>query len=214
MVVRVPVQIRGLARRIPTHWDINFHADGWTPKEKVWQIFLISPVGMAAICGLTLLLPWLSPRHFKVDTFRKTWDYAMMLVVGLFGYLHLVIIWAGLSSQAPKALFMRIFLGGMCLFFALLGNVLGKVRRNFWMGVRTPWTLASDIVWNRTHRLAAWMFVGAGAGGFLLVMLTPEKLIAWSFSLGLAGIFAAAFIPVGYSLVLYKRLETAKASWT
>ena len=51
------------------------------------------------------------------------------------------------------------------LLLALLGNVLGKVRRNFWVGVRTPWTLADVRVWERTHRLAAWLFTVAGLVG-------------------------------------------------
>ena len=56
----------------------------------------------------------------------------------------------------------RAMIGGMFLFFALLGNVMGKVRKNFYIGIRVPWTLASDRVWNDTHRLAAWMMVAGG----------------------------------------------------
>jgi uncharacterized membrane protein len=102
-----------------------------------------------------------------------------------------------------KTIFMRFFLGGLCLFFALIGNVLGKVRRNFWMGVRTPWTLASEAVWNQTHRLAAWLFVAAGLLGFALVMVLPPSAV-WVL---LAVLLPAALLPVVYSLVLYKRLE-------
>ena len=51
-----------------------------------------------------------------------------------------------------------------------MGNVMGKVRRNFYIGFRVPWTLASDRVWNDTHRLAAWVMVAAGSIGFLLVI--------------------------------------------
>jgi uncharacterized membrane protein len=127
----------------------------------------------------------------------------MMLVVALMGYLHVATLWGALQPAENKTIFMRFFLGGICLFFALIGNVLGKVRRNFWMGVRTPWTLASEVVWNQTHRVAAWMFVAAGLLGFALVMVLP----AWAAWVVFGLIIPASLVPVVYSLVLYKRLE-------
>lgn len=196
-----------LPDRVPTHWDIHFRPDGFTPKENILGVFLAVPLGMAAFCLLTLVLPWLSPRHFEVESFRSTYGYVMFLVVALFAYIHVAILWGALASEGHNVLFMRLFLGGMCLFFALMGNVMGKVRRNFWMGVRTPWTLASEAVWDRTHRLAAWLFVAAGVGGFLTVLVIPEALAAVAAVVMFVGIMLAALVPVGYSLWLYKRLE-------
>jgi uncharacterized membrane protein len=83
----------------------------------------------------------------------------------------------------------------------VIGNVLGKVRRNFWMGVRTPWTLANDTVWAATHRLAARLMVAAGLLGAMAVWLGVP--IAICFVL----LIAALLVPAVYSLVLYKRLE-------
>jgi uncharacterized membrane protein len=92
-------------------------------------------------------------------------------------------------------------LGGMFLFFALMGNVLGKVRRNFYVGIRVPWTLASDRVWNDTHRLAAWLFAGCGAAGFIWIVAGGPPLP----SLGLLAV--AALVPIIYSFVHSKQLE-------
>ncbi|HKI38803.1 MAG TPA: SdpI family protein [Gemmataceae bacterium] len=197
------VRYDDLPENVPTHWDANFNPDGFAPKQEVWKVFFILPLVMAGLCGLTLLLPWLSPKHFEVDTFRGTYGYIMMLVVALMGYLHVATLWGAMQPEENRTIFMRFFLGGICLFLALLGNVLGKVRRNFWMGVRTPWTLASEAVWNQTHRLAAWLFVAAGLAGFALVMALPAG-AAW---VPLTVIVPAALVPVIYSLVLYKRLE-------
>jgi uncharacterized membrane protein len=69
------------------------------------------------------------------------------------------------------------------------------------MGVRTPWTLASDVVWERTHRLAAWLFTGGALVGLVLVLVGLHPLIAF------APFAVAALAPIFYSLVLYKRLE-------
>src|SRR6185369_4711405 len=94
----------------------------------------------------------------------------------------------------------RVMMAGMFLFFALMGNLMGKVRRNFYMGVRTPWTLASERVWNDTHRLAAKMFVGAGVIGLAAVVL-PVPLPAVIISVVVLMIIAG-LTPAVYSLIL------------
>ena len=85
--------------------------------------------------------------------------------------------------------------------FALLGNVMGKVRRNFYIGVRTPWALANERVWNATHRFAAKTFV---LGGVIGLVLTAVGVKGW---LPFAALMGAALVPVVYSLVVYKQLE-------
>ncbi len=87
------------------------------------------------------------------------------------------------------------------LFFILLGNVLGKVQRNFFVGVRTPWTLASDRVWTETHRLAADLFVLTGILGLLLIS------IGLPFYVPLIVMGVAVVVIIGFSLVRYKQLE-------
>jgi len=195
------VRYDDLPENVPTHWDANFNPDGFAPKQEVWKVFFILPLVMAGLCGLTLLLPWLSPKHFEVDTFRGTYGYIMMLVVALMGYLHVATLWGAMQPEENRTIFMRFFLGGICLFLALLGNVLGKVRRNFWMGVRTPWTLASEAVWNQTHRLAAWLWVAAGVLGFVAALAGVSLIVSF------VGLMVAALYPVLHSLILYKVLE-------
>lgn len=187
-----------LPEQVPIHWDLYGEPNDWTSKDNVFATFLLWPAVMAGLVVLTLLLPWLSPRQYKVDRFRSTYGYIMALLVALIGYIHVVILWGSLQEKLPLN---RLLIGGICLFLALTGNVLGQVRRNFWMGVRTPWTLASETVWNQTHRLAAWLFVACGLLGFILVSAGAP--FVWC----LAGILVAVLVPALYSLVLYKRLE-------
>jgi uncharacterized membrane protein len=187
-----------LPEKVPTHWDAHFKVDAWTQRDDMLLPLLLVPGSMAGMVVLFLILPWLSPEKFKVDSFRATYDYIMGLLLLMFGYLHGVILAAYMGEVED---FGRWLVGGMLLVLAMLGNVLGKVQRNFWMGVRTPWTLASETVWIRTHRLAAWLFVAGGLIGFVLVLLGVHPLIA----LGVFGV--AAIAPVFYSLVLYKYLE-------
>jgi uncharacterized membrane protein len=184
-----------LPSTVPLHWNAHGQANGWGPK---WTLFLFGPGLMTALVALFGVLPWLSPKKFKIDSFRSTYLYIMIVVVALLSYIHLL----ELASALGLALDMtRAVEGGVCLLIALLGNVMGKVRRNFFVGVRTPWTLADERVWNATHRLAARTFFAGGFAGLLAVILRSP------FWLPVAVIGLAALVPVGYSLFFYKQLE-------
>ena len=148
-----------LPEKVPTHWDARFVPDQFTPRDNMLGILLLMPGVMAGMVVLTLVLPWLSPEKFTIEPFRDTYDLIMGLVVILFAYMDAVILAASMQMRMDMG---RWLFGGMMLILAPLGNVLGKVQRNFYVGVRTPWTLASETVWIRTHRLAAWLFT-AGA---------------------------------------------------
>ena len=187
-----------LPEKIPTHWDGKGEADGWTTRERVWVQLTIVPGTMVGMLLLMRALPWMSPKPFSMESFRATYEYISAVVILLFGYMHAVMIAAQI---VPGFEMLKWLIGGMLLILAALGNVLGKVKRNFYVGVKTPWTLASDTVWNSTHRLAAWLMVASGAGGFVLVMVGVTPLVP-------LGLFVAAVLfPVFYSLWLYKRLE-------
>ena len=183
-----------LPERIPIHWNAAGEIDGWG--NKPWAF--LTPAVLVGLLGLLSLLPWLSPKHFEIDTFRKTYAFIVLLVTILFAYIHLLTLLPplGYPIRIEKAM-----IGGMMLFFILLGNVLGKVQRNFFVGVRTPWTLASDRVWTETHRLAAYLFVGAGILGLLTI------LIGLPFYVPLIVLGVAVVAIIGFSLVRYKQLE-------
>ena len=184
-----------LPARIPTHWDISGRADSWG--DKSWAAFAL-PAVMALFVAMMPALPRFSPRGFAVEPFRRTFNFLMLVVVAMFGYLHVISMQAAVHPGFEMG---RMMLAGLLLFLALIGNVLGKVRRNFWMGVRTPWTLASDAVWIATHRLAARLLVaGSLAGAIALWMGAPVEA-------GFYLLVTALLIPAGYSLLLYKRLE-------
>jgi uncharacterized membrane protein len=190
-----------LPEKIPTHWNIEGKVDGYGDR---WTLFLF-PLLMAGMIVLFYFLPALSPRHFEVDAFRPTYLYIMDIVLGLFAYMQGVLLYTVYQSVKEGATvdLGRLFIAGMFLFFALMGNQIGKVRKNFYIGVRVPWTLASDRVWNDTHRLAAWLWVAAGLVGFVLTVLGVSIVIP------IVILIAAGFAPVIYAFVHYKALERA-----
>jgi uncharacterized membrane protein len=184
-----------LPETIATHWNLHNVANGWGPK---WVLFLGGPGLMVFLMLLMRALPWLSPKNFAVDSFRVTYLQIMVIVVCLAGYLQLVMLWVGLGHTMNVG---RAIVGGVCLLFALLGNLMGKVRRNFYVGIRTPWTLANERVWNATHRFGARTMVAGGLAGLIL---TTVGFYGWPV---LAVLLLGALAPVVYSLVVYKQIE-------
>jgi uncharacterized membrane protein len=180
---------------VPLHWDAHGNVNGWGPK---WSLFLYGPGLMALFVLLFSVLPWLSPKKFEIDSFRATYLYIMMTLVALLAYIHVLVLGAALGVALDMS---RAIMGGVCLLIALMGNVLGKVRRNFYIGVRTPWTIANEQVWNATHRFAAKTFFAGGVAGLLAVILRAP------FWVPMSAILIAALSPVIYSLLFYKRLE-------
>lgn len=180
---------------VPIHWDIQGHVNGWGPK---WSLFLYGPGLMAFIVLIFSALPWLSPKKFEVDSFRATYLYIMIVIVALLAYGQLLVLISALGFAVDVS---RALEGGVCLLIALLGNVMGKVRRNFYVGIRTPWTIANEQVWNATHRFAAKTLFAGGMLGLVGVILRAP------FWLPITAILVGALVPALYSLILYKQLE-------
>lgn len=180
---------------MPIHWDLHGKPNGWMGKSGG---VLFGPGVMLVMFAFQLGASRLSPRDYDVDAFRPAFNYLMVLVAGLFGFIQVIILHAALNASFDSG---KVLIGGLMLFMAAVGNLMGKVRRNFWVGVRTPWTLASDRVWNATHRLAARLMVAAGLLGAVAIFLgAPIGLVF--------GVFLALILyPVLYSYLIYRRLE-------
>jgi uncharacterized membrane protein len=190
-----------MPEKIPTHWNIEGKIDGYGSKQ--WAAFLM-PAIMVGLILLFSMLPWLSPKNFEVDSFRSTYWFIVLVICAAMAYIHGLTLWAALSSTPIDI--TRALLAGLLVMFGLMGNVMGKVRRNFYVGIRTPWTLASERVWNDTHRLAARLFVASSILGLISVVLPipiPVTVIAV-----VVAIMGSALFPMAYSLWLYKKLES------
>lgn len=184
-----------LPDQIPSHWNINGEPDKWGPKGIT--LFMI-PAIIAFMALLMPALPYMSPEKFKIDSFRGTYNSIMTMVSLMLTTMHVIIMQNTLHPQmnATKAIF-----GSMMVFVGLIGNLLGKIKPNFYMGIRTPWTLASEKVWVATHRLAARSMFGAGLIGAILVFMgVPIMPVFILFMI-------SVLYPVVYSFLLYKKLE-------
>jgi len=179
----------------PSHWNAEGKIDGYSSPL---FMCLLMPAMMLGLLLLLLALPKMSPGKFKVDSWVRVYNVIMVLVMALEGTLHFVILSATRSNatMSPKFLLCVMF-----VFFAIMGNFIGQVRQNFWVGVRTPWTIANETVWNVVHRFAGRLWVVVGIAGAILSLF---GLPFW-FSFGL--LMVAALFPVVHSYFVWRRVE-------
>jgi uncharacterized membrane protein len=184
-----------LPEATPVHWGLSGQANGYVAKP--WGPFVF-PLMLLALTAVFSLLPVISPARFRVEPFAASYRLIAGCVLGLIAWIDAVVMAAGLGAPLDpnRAVFV-----GLGLVLAVTGNVIGKVTPNFFIGVRTPWTIASPEVWRRTNRAAAWVMVVLGALMALGALLGASMLVL------LLAVLAASLGLVVYSYVLYRRLE-------
>lgn len=192
----VATQYPSLPDPMPTHWNAAGRVDGWMPK--FWGAYLF-PLIMAAMWLLFLVLPKISPRGFEMEPFLRAWGVLKITILALVAWVGVLVLRAARHEGELSQAAIFCALG---ILFAVIGNVLGKVTRNFFVGIRTPWTLASEEVWYRTHRLAGKLFVAAG---LFIAAASLAGIRLWPLFVALA---IAGLVPVVYSYVIYRRLES------
>ena len=180
---------------VAVHWNYRGEADGHAARMVLW---LLGPGLMACMVVLALLLPTLSPRRFEIEPFAPTFYYSLIVVQALLAYVYGLVLASAIGVAVPNN---QAVPAGLFVLLVLAGNPMGKVRRNFYLGIRTPWTLASERVWYATHRLAARLMVASGLLGLgLLALDVPGWLL-------LVPALAWAPLAVLYSLLQYRRLD-------
>ena len=187
----------GLPAQVPVHWNLHGQVNGTLPR--LWGAAFPALI-ILALAVLTVLLPLFSPRQFEIQPFASAYGVMMLAIQGMMLAVGLAVLLAGAGHALPIPAVAMLAVGVLLM---VLGNYMGKLRKNFFIGIRTPWTLASDAVWERTHRLAGWLFVAAG------LVMVASVLVGAPLWLPLAAIAAAALIPCVYSLLVYRRLDKA-----
>ncbi|HEU0077101.1 MAG TPA: SdpI family protein [Longimicrobiaceae bacterium] len=191
------VVFRRLPPEIPTHWNLAGEGDGGGPR------FPAASRAPAVATGVWLLMRFqasIDPRRADVERSTPTRRLLAEILVGFMAVLEVLTLGIALGWPLDMGEAMWPLLG---LLFVALGNYLPRVRPNWFLGVRTPWTLASDAVWRDTHRLAGWAFVAAGVltAGAMFLPVRARPLV------GMAALLLAAGVPLVYSFVRWRREE-------
>jgi uncharacterized membrane protein len=183
--------------QLPIHWNIHFEPDNWSNK---WVAILMLPGVSLAITVLFKVIPLLEPRANNLEKSEHAYRgvfWAVQLFFLIFQIFIFSFAWEW-NWEMPKFLSFAV---GMLL--AVVGNFLGKTRSTYLFGIRTTWTLSSELVWRKTHRLAGFsLFVI----GLLLVASTPWA-NEWTLFGGIAAMLLNILFATLYSYILWKSLN-------
>jgi immunity protein, SdpI family len=149
--------------QVPSHWNINGEIDGWSSK---WTAILLFPCINVLILLLVIFFPNLSPRYRKnPERFQKILPAFINIIIFFFAVIHIYTLLIAREIVPATGNFILCLIG---LMFILLGNLLPKIPSNFYLGIRLPWTLSSEVVWRKTHRMGGWSF---SLGGIIMVAI-------------------------------------------
>lgn len=190
-----------LPETLATHWDLTGQPDGYSSKGFA---LLFLPLLAVVITTLLYYLPLVSPKGYEMKHSQRSIGGLNLALVVLFVSLHLGTV---LPAYDSDMFTFHIFFGlGLGLFLILFGNYMGKVERNFFIGFRVPWALASEKNWRATHRFAGKALV---IGGLVLMGIT---FVTNNFTLLIVTILLSLVLPVIYSFLYFtKDKKTLKA---
>jgi uncharacterized membrane protein len=184
-----------LPNPMASHWNANDEVDGYI--SKFWGVWLM-PLVTLGMFGLFLLVPVIDPLKANIAKFRGVFNLFILLIAAFMLYIHgLTLAW-NMGYEFKMSAAMLPFLG---ILFIFIGYMLRQAKRNWFIGIRTPWTLSSDSVWDKTHRLGSALFMLSGAFAFAGSFFGGET----AFWLMFVPLMGSALFLVAYSYVLYQR---------
>lgn len=184
-----------LPEQVPSHWNFAGEPDAWMSKTKAVWFY----PGMAI--GILLLFSVISkmdPRRDKYRLFQKTWEILQTVILSFFAYLYFVTLYV--TIYAPEVNMGQFVVGGIGLMFLLIGNYLGKIKQNYFIGIKTPWALHDEENWDKTQRMGGWCFFISG-----ITLLLAGVFNIFMVQVMIASIVLAAIFPFIYSYYLFAR---------
>ncbi len=180
---------------VPIHYNINMEPDRWGPKLSIW----IMPGIMTFIIALLAVAPKIDPKLAKASQLGAQKGITLAVITFMSAF-----VCVGVFKLVGYPISLNFIHLAIIVLLGVIGNVMLKLKPNYFFGIRTPWTLESPEVWRRTHRLGGYLWV------FGSVLMIPIYLFASSalyLYLFFAYIVVLAIIPIVYSAVLFFRLK-------
>ena len=180
-----------LPETMATHWNLSGEPDGWS--SRAFAVF--------GLPGILLAVNLFLPFALKADPKRENMSDKLVLIslwtIPLVSLLCCGLTLArGLGYEVRVERWVPVFMG---VLFIVIGNYLPKTKQSYTMGIKLPWTLASEENWNRTHRLAGFLWV---IGGALFILMS---FIGWSLAAFLIILAMMVLVPMVYSYLLYRK---------
>ena len=180
---------------VPTHWGVSGEADGYA---SALVAFLTTPTISVGILVLLAVIPRIEPRRENLARSASAYRTVMAALLVFMALVHAGVVLAGTGHALPMGLLVG---GGIGALFMVLGNVMTTVRSNYMFGVRTPWTLSSDLAWDKTHRLVGRLFFVAGLAVLLLAFTGEMTLVI---GVMLAFVVVVLVVAFGYSYRVWR----------
>lgn len=200
LLVAVPFAYLGaiwndLPEQVPLHWNLQGEVDRWGSRSELWIIPMVTTL---LVYGIFLIVPHIDPKK-RIAEMGSKYTRLKFLMVAAMAALAVVILHMTRSGGSASTAPIMVVVG---LLVTVLGNYMKTVKPNYFIGIRTPWTLESPEVWGKTHLLAGKLWF---AGGLLMVASALLSKGAVQFGLVLGIGLVISLIPVGYSFWLYRR---------
>jgi len=183
------------SEHIPVHWNMQGEVDRYGGK---FEGLLLLPLIALGLNQLLLVLPLFDPGKENYRSFLRAYNLIRLTITLFLGALFTVSVLSAVGYRVNMSLVVGLAMG---LLFIVLGNVMGKIRPNWFVGVRTPWTLSSKLSWTKTHRLAGWLFIVMGLASIGWAISQS----AWAFGGMLAVDIACVIGLVVYSYLVYRK---------
>jgi len=185
-----------MPEQMASHWNASGEVDGYM--SKFWGLFLM-PIVLIGMLLLLWLVPKIDPLKKNVEKFKKYFDIFILLITLFLFYIHLLTLGWNLGYTFNMT---RLMVPAMAILFFYIGILVEKAKRNWFIGIRTPWTLSSDIVWDKTHKITGKLFKIAAV--ISLLGMIDNKYSIWFL---LVPIFAVVIYSFIYSYVEYKKIK-------
>lgn len=180
--------------KVASHWNIAGQVDGYLPK--FWGLFLM-PLLSLALFLLFILIPKIDPLKENIEKFRKYYNGFIVLIMLFFFYLYALTIAWNVGFRFNMGQFL---VPAFAVLFYYTGILMENSKRNWFVGIRTPWTMHSDTVWEKTHKLGGKLFKATAIIAALGLFL-PR----YAFWLVIVSAVCASLIPIVYSYLEYQK---------
>jgi uncharacterized membrane protein len=185
-----------LPDKIPMHWNISGQVDSYGPKQDVF----ILPSVITVIYFLMVFVPLIDPKKANYSKFAGAYRMIRAVLVIILSILYFAATYSALGYKVNMDRLGSAVIPVMLIAF---GSAMGKLRHNYFVGIRTPWTLADEEVWNKTHQLGGKLWLIAGIIGLFASFFSGTWVAVLMFVL----LITAVIVPIVYSYIIFKNEE-------